>query len=119
MRLPVLKYPVRVVVGGKKIVHSQLVHLKGQDEFKVYLGEWYCRIRLKNDGNGSRYSALIEDNILCLDLYNHNNHLDETIFEPFVIAGSEEGDIYMTYSTHIIDPTLKIRAFEFVLWMDE
>ena len=114
-----LKYPVRVVVGGKKIVHSQLVHLQGQDEFRVYLGEWHCRIRFKNDDKGSRYSAVIENDILCLDLYNHNNHLDETIFEPFIIAGSEDGDIYMTYGTHIIDPVQKIRAFELVLWMDE
>jgi len=113
------KHAVKVVVDGKRAVHSQLVHLQGQTSFKIYLDGWSCTIRFLDDAGVSRYSGNIIDGHLYVDLYNHNNSLGESIFTPFVIAGTDGKNIYMTYRTSLIDPSVKVRTLEFVLWMDE
>ena len=113
------KHAVKVVVDGKREVHSQLVHLQGQTVFKIYLDAWSCTVRFLDDSGASRYAGNVVDNHLYVDLYNHNNSIGESIFTPFAVAGSDGKNIYMTYKTNLIDPVIKVRSFEFVLWMDE
>ncbi|WP_410952338.1 DUF6864 domain-containing function [Pseudomonas sp. S1(2024)] len=107
-----------VTVSGKRSVYSGAVVFSG-DEFKINVGGWYCVIKFEMDGGGSRYvTSLGADHELIITLYNHSNTLDDCVYKPFSIANMGEDKIYMTYTTNLIDPSDKVRAFQYTLWMD-
>lgn len=108
----------KTVVAGKTPVHTQVVHLLGQDSFEIFLDNWSCAVRFKSDEGISRYMGQVEDGKLYIDIYNHNNPLGEFLFTPFTIASISGRSVYMTYATNLVDSATLMRRFEYVLWMD-
>ena len=114
MVMPVIK----TIVGGQVVIHSEVVHINGQDRFDISINGWICTVRFKEDDGASRYSGVVEDGRLYVDLYNHKNTLGESITTPFVIAQIGSANIWMTYRTTMLEATIKARSFEYALWMD-
>jgi hypothetical protein len=111
-------FAVKTVAGGKRVIHTAVFQLRNAFSFEIHIDGWSCTVRFKSDGGGSRYLGSTEGGRLYIDLYNHDNALGDTIADPFVIAGTDVGSVYMTYTVSLLNPDLGIRRVEYTLWMD-
>lgn len=111
---------IKCVVGKKFVIGSGIIHTENNETIELFIRNWSCLIKFENEENTeSRYVSELVDNKLVIRLINHTNPLSESITTPFIIAGLNGKNIYMTYETALLNPTVSARRFHYTIWMDQ
>lgn len=115
-----LYYPtVRTKVGKRQLICTNVVHLGGVELFEICLDSWSCNVMFVADSGVSRYQTDVDaDGKLVVRLYNHNNPLGESIFDPITLARAGDTVISMTYWTQVITPGSSVRRLEYTIWVE-
>ena len=109
---------LNVKVGDKDLISSGIIHLE-QSEFEITINTLVIRFCFIDDDGQSRFAGRIEESVLIVELYNHNNSLGEGVFAPLELGTLGNRKLYATYYVSTVQKEEKKRRFEFALYLGD
>ncbi len=109
---------ISISIGKLELIGAGTLHVTNDDIISLFIDTLKYEFRFKNDDKEKRYSGLLENDVMVVDFFNHNNSLGEGVFEPFEIGKVAGNKIFMTYYTSQISNENGARRFEYTLYKE-
>lgn len=109
---------ISISIGKLELISAGTLHITNETTISLVIDTLKYDFRFKNDDKEKRYIGSLENDVMMVDFYNHNNSLGEGVFEPFEIGKVAGNKILMTYYTSQISEENGARKFEYVLYKE-
>ncbi len=110
---------VQVMVGGLELIHSGLLHMDGETEVSISIGDLKYTFVFKSDAGGARYESQASGMAMTINLFNFNNSLGEGKLKPIQVGYLNDRKLYLTFFGNTLVSEGSIRRFEYAFYFGE